>query len=84
MNSIVCLGEDEAFNLFTELDAWAIIVITANSERLFGWAMSEAQVVVKYHPCLKHKEEIEPMPLLGYRWGCSGGAKGLAVIAVAA
>jgi len=61
MNLNVRLDDGEALSFFKELDEWAIKYITANSERLLGWAMTEVQVSVKYHSLVKQREGFEPM-----------------------
>ena len=61
MNLNARLDDEEALNLFKELDKWAVKYITNNSERLLGWAMSEAQVLAKYHPCVSHRDGYDPM-----------------------
>ncbi len=54
MDLNVRMEENETFKYFRDVDTWAGKYLTEHSGRLFGFrALSEEQVLSKYHPCLK-------------------------------
>jgi hypothetical protein len=61
MNLNTRLDDEEALSFFREIDKWAVKYLTENSERLFGWAMTEVQVLTEYHPCVTQREAYDPM-----------------------
>ena len=61
MNLDVRLDDEGALSYFDGLDKRAVEYLAANSVRLFKRSLTENQVKVNYHPCVRRKDGYAPL-----------------------